>query len=215
MQLHLYSPNSYTPGAPYWKQLLWYFLGSPLVESYWLPFSNLKVSTLRLFGAQIGRGVRLKPGVRVKFPWRLVVGDHVWMGENAWIDNLALVQLDSNVCLSQKVYLCTGNHDWSDPAFQLKIAPIHIKEGSWIAAGAMVGPGVTVERGAVLTLGGVAVRSLNAMTIYAGNPAQAIKQRVLQHKPTQTSDEMERLDPAIAATPRPLTQHSIREVIQP
>jgi putative colanic acid biosynthesis acetyltransferase WcaF len=170
---------------------------------------------LRLFGAQIGRGVRLKPGVRVKFPWRLVVGDHVWMGENAWIDNLALVQLDSNVCLSQKVYLCTGNHDWSDPAFQLKIAPIHIKEGSWIAAGAMVGPGVTVERGAVLTLGGVAVRSLNAMTIYAGNPAQAIKQRVLQHKPTQTSDEMERLDPAIAATPRPLTQHSIREVIQP
>lgn len=180
MHLHHYTPNSYTPGAPYWKQLLWYFIGSPLVQSYGLPMSGFKVAVLRLFGAQMGQGVRIKPGVRVKFPWRLTVGDHVWIGENAWIDNLAAVILESNVCLSQKVYLCTGNHDWSDPTFQLKVAPIHIKAGSWIAAGAIVGPGVTVEPGAVLTLGGVAVRSLAAMTIYAGNPALPIKARPMQ-----------------------------------
>ncbi len=179
MQLHLYAPHGYTPGAPYWKQLLWHFLGSPLVQSYCLPFSNLKVAVLRLFGAKIGNGVRIKPGVKVKFPWRLQVNDYVWIGENVWIDNLAPVVLESHVCLSQQVYLCTGNHDWSDPAFQLKIAPIRIQAGSWIAARATIGPGVTVEPGAVLTLGGVAVRSLDTMTIYAGNPAQAIKQRVM------------------------------------
>lgn len=181
MQLHLYSPGSYTPGAPYWQQLLWYFLGSPLVQSYWLPFSDLKVKVLRLFGAKVGQRVRIKPGVRVKFPWRLTLGDDVWLGENAWIDNLASVILENNVCLSQKVYLCTGNHDWTDPTFQLRIAPIHLKASSWIAAGAMIGPGVTVETGAVLTLGSVAVRSLAPMTIYAGNPAQAIKPRLIQH----------------------------------
>jgi len=180
MQLHHYHPGSYTPGAAYWKQLLWFFLGSPLVQSYWLPFSSLKVWILRLFGSQIGRGVRIKPGVRVKFPWRLSIGDYVWLGESAWIDNLAPVILESHVCLSQKTYLCTGNHDWTDPAFQLKVAPIHIKEGSWIAAGAMVGPGVTVEQKAVLTMGSVAVRSLDAMTIYTGNPAQAIKLRQIR-----------------------------------
>jgi putative colanic acid biosynthesis acetyltransferase WcaF len=180
MQLHLYTSGSYTPGAPYWKQLLWYFLGSPLVRSYWLPFSGIRIFILRLFGAQIGRGGRIKPGVRIKFPWRLVVGDEVWIGEDTWIDNLVTVILESNVCLSQKVYLCTGNHDWSDPAFSLRVAPIHIQQGSWIAAGAIVGPGVTVKHGAVLTLGGVAVRSLEAMTIYAGNPAQEIKRRVIK-----------------------------------
>lgn len=180
MQLHLYHPGSYTPGAPYWKQLLWYFIGSPLVQSYWLPFSNLKALTLRLFGAQIGCGVRIKPGVRVKFPWRLIVGDHVWIGEDTWIDNLALVTLEDRVCLSQSVYLCTGNHNWSDPTFQLKIAPIHIKAGSWIAARATIAPGVVVNQGAVLALGGVAGRSLDAMTIYAGNPAKTIKPRVIQ-----------------------------------
>jgi putative colanic acid biosynthesis acetyltransferase WcaF len=179
MRLDQYTVGSYTPGASYWRQLLWYFVGSPLVQSHWLPISAIKVWLLRSFGAQIGRNVNIKPGVRVKFPWRLSIGDCTWIGEDAWIDNVAAVTIDSHVCISQGVYLCTGNHDWSYPHFQLIPAPIHIQESSWIAAKCLVGPGVTVGRGAVLTLGGVAVKSLEPMTIYTGNPAQAIKQRHL------------------------------------
>ncbi|MEA5583336.1 WcaF family extracellular polysaccharide biosynthesis acetyltransferase [Nodularia harveyana UHCC-0300] len=177
MQLDKYTLGNYTTGAPYWKQLLWYFLGSPLVESYWLPMSSVKVAILRMFGARIGEGVRIKPRVRVKFPWRLTLGDYVWIGEDAWIDNLAHVTIESHACISQGVYLCTGNHNWSHPHFELKIAPIHIQESSWIAARSMIGPGVTVGRGAVLTLGGVTAKSLTSLTIYAGNPAVAIKER--------------------------------------
>ncbi|MFN6481882.1 MULTISPECIES: WcaF family extracellular polysaccharide biosynthesis acetyltransferase [unclassified Nostoc] len=179
MHLNCYTVGNYIPGAPYWKQLLWYFLGSPLVQSDLLPMSGLKVLLLRTFGAKIGQGVRIKPGVRIKFPWRLIVGDHVWIGEDAWIDNLAPVTIESHVCLSQGVYLCTGNHNWNHPDFKLITAPIYIQESSWIAAKAIIGPGVTVGRGAVLTLGGVTSSSLEPMTIYAGNPAQAIKQRKL------------------------------------
>ncbi len=180
MRLDRYSLGSYTPGASYWKQLLWYFLGSPLVESHVIPFSTIKVWVLRRFGAQIGQGIRLKPGVRVKFPWRLTIGNFVWIGENTWIDNLAHVTIEDHVCLSQGVYLCTGNHNWSHPDFKLITAPIHIQEGSWIAAKSAIGPGVTVGRGAVLALGGVTGHSLEPMTIYAGNPAQPIKPRKLQ-----------------------------------
>jgi len=179
MRLDSYTLNTYTPGAPYWKQLVWYFIGSPLVQSYWFPMSALKVWILRCFGAQIGQGVRVKPGVRVKFPWRLTVGDYVWIGEDSWIDNLAPVTIESHVCLSQGVYLCTGNHDWNHPNFQLITASIHIQESSWIAAKSVIGPGVTVGRGAVLTLGGVTGRSLDSMIVYAGNPAQPIKKRLL------------------------------------
>lgn len=178
MQLDLYNVGNYTPGAPLWKQLLWYFLGSPLIESYLLPFSKVKVCLLRSFGAQIGTGVRIKPGVRIKFPWRLTIGDYVWLGENVWIDNVALIFIESHVCLSQQVYLCTGNHDWSRPEFSLITAPIHIETGSWLAARSCVGPGVKIGRGAVLTLGSVATRSLEKMKIYSGNPALPIKERV-------------------------------------
>jgi putative colanic acid biosynthesis acetyltransferase WcaF len=177
MKLDRYTTGSYTAGAPLWKQLLWYFIGSPLVQSYALPLSALKVQILRWFGAAIGTGVRIKPGVRIKFPWRLVVGDHAWIGEDAWIDNLALVTIESHVCISQGVYLCTGNHDWSDENFQLKVAPIYIEQESWIAARCVIGPGVRVGQGAVLTLGCVVGRSLPGMMVYAGNPAEAVKVR--------------------------------------
>jgi putative colanic acid biosynthesis acetyltransferase WcaF len=179
MRLDQYTIGTYTPGAPLWKQILWYFIGSPLVECHWLAISSIKVWILRLFGAQIGQLVRIKPGVRVKFPWRLTIGNYVWIGEDCWIDNLAHVTLENHVCLSQGVYLCTGNHDWSDASFRLSIAPIYIEESSWIAAKSMIGPGVTVGKGAVLTLGSVSTHSLESMTIYSGNPAQAIKRRKL------------------------------------
>ena len=177
MHLDRYTLGTYTPGALLWKQILWYFLGEPLFRSHWLPFSAFKVWILRCFGAQIGQQVRIKPGVRVKFPWRLSVGDYVWIGENTWFDNLALIKIESHVCLSQDVYLCTGNHDWSHPDFKLIPAAIHIEQDTWLAARTVVGPGVTVGRGAVLCLGSVTGRSLQPMTIYAGNPAQPVKQR--------------------------------------
>jgi putative colanic acid biosynthesis acetyltransferase WcaF len=177
MRLDQYTLSTYTPGAPYWKQLLWYFIGSPLVETPWLPISTIKVQILRCFGSQIGRGVRIKTSVRIKFPWRLNIGDYVWVGENVWIDNLAIVTIESHVCLSQGVYLCTGNHDWKHPDFKLLTAPILIEEGCWLAAQCRVAPGVTVGKGAVLSLGSVANQSLKPMMIYAGNPAQPIKAR--------------------------------------
>jgi putative colanic acid biosynthesis acetyltransferase WcaF len=182
MRLDEYTVGSYSPGAPLWQQIAWYYIGSPLVSSYWLVDSNFKCWLLRCFGAEVGKGVRIKPGVRIKFPWRLAIGDFVWLGENCWIDNIAKVTIDSHSCISQEVYLCTGNHDWQDPSFQLKDLPIHIEEGCWLAARATVGPGVTLGRGAVLCLGSVTGRSLMAMTVYAGNPAQPIKQRQIAER---------------------------------
>ncbi|NJL46657.1 MAG: colanic acid biosynthesis acetyltransferase WcaF [Leptolyngbyaceae cyanobacterium SM2_5_2] len=183
MRLDQYSLGSYKPGAPLWRQLLWYFVGLPLLRAYWLPMSAVKVALLRAFGATVGQGVRIKPGVRVKFPWRLTVGDHVWIGEETWIDNLDVVTIESHVCLSQGVYLCTGNHDWSHPHFSLRTGSIYLRRGCWLAARSVVGPGVTVGQGAILALGSVAGRSLTDMTIYAGNPAQPVKTRVMAESP--------------------------------
>lgn len=180
MRLDQYTLGNYNPGVPYIQQLLWYFIGSPVVESHWLPISSVKIGVLRLFGASIGKGVRIKPGVRVKFPWRLIIGNYVWIGEDAWIDNLAPVNIGNHVCLSQGVYLCTGNHDWNQPDFTLIPNPIHIQDSSWIAAKSIVGPGVTIGEGAVLTLGSVTAKSLEPMIIYTGNPAQPIKKRQIR-----------------------------------
>ncbi|QHU99009.1 WcaF family extracellular polysaccharide biosynthesis acetyltransferase [Synechocystis sp. CACIAM 05] len=179
MQLNQYQQGEYHPGAPLVKQLLWYSIGDFLVQTPLLPMARLKVAILRLFGAKIGAGVNIKPHVKIKFPWRLTLGNYVWLGEKCWIDNLAPVTIESHVCISQGVYLCTGNHDWSKPSFDLITSPIHIAAGSWIGASAVIGPGVRVNEKAVLTLGSVAVKDLAAMTIYSGNPCQPVKKRQL------------------------------------
>ena len=161
---------------------------SPLIEALWILVAALFVSSplpgsvhrrliLRLFGARVGKRVVIKPRVRVKFPWRLVIGEDAWIGESVWIDNLAHVRIGANVCISQGAYLCGGSHNWASPRFDLMTAPIKIEPGAWIAARAIIGPGVTVHAGAVLTLGSVATADLAAWTIHSGGPAQAVKAR--------------------------------------
>ncbi len=180
MQLNKYTVGDYSPGASLFKQILWYYVGSPLVSSYFVTGSGFKCWVLSCFGAKVGQGVRVKQGVKVKFPWRLAIGDFVWIGENSWIDNVTMVTIESNSCISQGVYLCTGNHDWSTENFKLKDAEIHVEESSWIAARAIVGPGVKIGKGAVLCLGSVALHSLDSMKIYAGNPAVVVKDRIIR-----------------------------------
>jgi putative colanic acid biosynthesis acetyltransferase WcaF len=159
---------------------LWHFLGYPIVRSNLIPISRVKCAVLRLFGAKIGRGVYAKPGLRVKFPWYLTVGDYCWLGEDAWIDNLAPVTIGSNVCVSQAAYLCTGNHDWTVPNMKLFRRPIVLEDGSWVGARATVCPGVTLREGAIAAAGSVVTRDIPAYEIWAGNPAGFVKARVVE-----------------------------------
>lgn len=178
VQLNKYKPApNYNISAPIWKLILWYFIGSQLFTSRLLPFSKLKIFLLKLFGAKLGKGIYIKPGIRIKFPWKLEVGDYSWLGEDIWIDNLAPIIIGNHVCISQGVYLCTGNHDWSSQTFELIIDEIHIESYSWLAAKSVVAPGVKIAEGAILGLGSVASQPLLPWTIYRGNPAIATGKR--------------------------------------
>lgn len=157
---------------------LWMLIQALFVSS-WLPGSAHRRLLLRLFGAKIGARVVIKPGVRVKFPWRLRIGDNSWIGECAWIDNLAPVAIDHDCCISQGAYLCTGSHDWSAAGFDLMTRPITLEAGAWVGARATVGPGVTLGRGAVLGLGSTASKDLDPWTVYAGVPAVPVKHRTI------------------------------------
>jgi putative colanic acid biosynthesis acetyltransferase WcaF len=156
---------------------LWHFIGAPLVRSNLMPISAIKCAVLRVFGARIGRGVYAKPGLRVKFPWYLTVGDYCWLGEDAWIDNLAPVTIGSHVCVSQAAYLCTGNHDWTAPNMKLFRRPIVLGDGSWVGARATVCPGVTIGEGAIAAVGSVVTRDIPPYQIRAGNPAVYVRDR--------------------------------------
>lgn len=179
VQLSTYNNSWYKPGGSIVKRACWYITNLLFFKNGLFPFSGFKLVLLQLFGAKLGTVITIKPGVNIKYPWLLEIGNHVWIGEAVWIDNLAKVKIGDNCCLSQGAMLLTGNHDYSRPSFDLIVKEIMLEEGVWIGAKAMVCPGVTCFSHSVLSVLSVANRNLEAYTIYGGNPAVAIKSRVI------------------------------------
>ncbi|SFE46451.1 putative colanic acid biosynthesis acetyltransferase WcaF [Spirosoma endophyticum] len=169
----------YNPG-PRWKILLWFLVNSIFLNNYFPIPMAIKRAVLMLFGAKLGEGVVIKPAVNIKYPWLLQLGDHVWIGEKVWIDNLSQVVIGSNVCLSQGAMLLTGNHDYRLSTFDLTTQPITLADGVWIGARAVVCAGVRCESHAVLAVNSVATRSMDAYGIYQGNPAVWVRKREIK-----------------------------------
>jgi putative colanic acid biosynthesis acetyltransferase WcaF len=182
VDLSRFSTAEFDRGASRLKEAMWVLVRCLFFAPAWPLPSTLRVFWLRLFGAKIGRGVVIRSRVNIQFPWRLQVGDHVWLGEECWLLNLAPITIENHVCLSQRAFLCTGNHDYKSPTFDLVTRPVHLETGSWIGAGAFVGPGVRIGSHAVLTAGSVAKDDLQAFGIYRGNPACLIKARQIISK---------------------------------
>jgi putative colanic acid biosynthesis acetyltransferase WcaF len=109
-----------------------------------------------------------------------VAGDHVWIGEGVWIDNLVKIEIGSNVCISQAALLLTGNHDYGDPAFRLLLGEIFLEDGVWLGAKAVVCPGVRCARNSVITAGSVIREDAEANGVYVGNPATLARRRVIR-----------------------------------
>ncbi len=166
-------------GAGKLKQLCWYFVNVFFLKNTLVISSGIKVFLLRLFGAKLGNGVVIKPGVNVKYPWKLKAGNHVWIGEKVWIDNLSDVVIGDSVTLSQGAMILTGSHDHTKQTFDFISLPVVLQDGVWIGARAVVYGGVTCESHSVLGINAVAESNLKPYTIYKGNPAVPVLQRVI------------------------------------
>lgn len=176
-RLDLFENLHFDRGASKLTELMWIIVQAILFNS-WLPGSGWRVFLLRAFGAQIGQGVVFKPYARVKFPWRLTVGDYAWIGEFVWIDNLARVTIRDHACISQGAYLCTGSHDWSDTRFALITRPIEIGQGAWVGARCNIAPGTIIEDGTILTMGAFAQGRLDAMNVYHANGRKRVRRLI-------------------------------------
>lgn len=179
VELNKYNNDWFKPGKNSLTRLIWYCVNATFINSYFIPFSPLKVFLLKLFGAKIGKGVNIKPKVNIKYPWKLIIGDYTWVGEKVWIDNLDQVTIGKNCCLSQESMLLCGNHNFKKITFDLIVKPIFIEDGAWVGSKSIVCPGVTLKENSILAVGSVATNDLQENSIYQGNPAIKIKDRII------------------------------------
>ena len=175
MQLRHYTTGGFQRGKPLWCEALWLLVkcGFFLTPIPWP--SALKVALLRAFGAKIGQRMVIRSRVNITFPWRFEAGDDVWLGDEVLILSLAPVVLESNVCISQRAFLCTGSHNFRAENFDLITKPITIRAGSWVAAQAFIAPGVEIGEGSMVTAGSVVSENVPPKSLARGNPASVTK----------------------------------------
>ncbi|MCW3804954.1 WcaF family extracellular polysaccharide biosynthesis acetyltransferase [Plebeiibacterium marinum] len=178
VDLSQYDNSWYNPGG-FFKRTLWYFTNIIFFINPLNPSSGIKKKLLKLFGAKIEKGVVIKPGVNIKYPWKLSIGENTWIGENVWIDNLDNVRIGKNCCLSQGVLILCGNHDYKKPTFDLIIGTIIFEDGVWIGAQSTVTLNSICKSHSVLATQSVLSGTMDAYSIYRGNPATKTRDRVI------------------------------------
>jgi putative colanic acid biosynthesis acetyltransferase WcaF len=151
---------------------------------YWLlfrlspvPFHAWRAVVLRMFGAVIGRRVRIYPSARIWAPWNLAMADDSCIGPDVDCYCVDRVEIGVRAVVSQRAFLCTASHDYNRPSLPLITAPIVLQADTWVTAEVYVGPGVTINQGAVALARAVVVRDVEAWAVVAGNPAKVVRRR--------------------------------------
>lgn len=115
----------------------------------------------------LGKNVVVRPGCKL-----FAVADSQGRGQ---------IILDENVLVGSDVHIYVSNHTFGDPdrdiIYQGHDAPssVHIKRGAWIGAGAIILPGVTVGRNAVVGAGSVVTRDVADNSVVVGSPAREVR----------------------------------------
>jgi putative colanic acid biosynthesis acetyltransferase WcaF len=174
---------------------LWWIVESTLFR--WSPqvLYSWRSFLLRLFGASIGKSVRFRSTVRITYPWKLKIGDHVWVGDDCVFYNLGEIAVGSNVAIAHDVYLCTGLHDYTRIDFPIEQKPIHIEDEVWLPNDIFVGPGVTIGRGTIVGARSTVLKDLPSGMICYGHPAMPVRPREMtgQRKSPQSFTDADAL----------------------
>ncbi len=150
VDLRKYDQSDFDRGRAGWYIFLWWFVQAVTFPLTLHNMSGIRCAILRLFGARIGKGVLIRPTARFTYPWKVVIGDYSWIGDDVVLYSLDEINIGSHCVISQKSYICTGSHDIKDPAFGLKTKKVAIGNGAWVATDCFIAPGVTIGANAVI-----------------------------------------------------------------
>ncbi|WP_368508515.1 WcaF family extracellular polysaccharide biosynthesis acetyltransferase [Bradyrhizobium lupini] len=158
--------------------LLWQTVQQTLFAWSPQPAYGWRRMLLRLFGAKVGKGVLIRPTVRVTYPWKVRLGDHCWIGDNAELYSLGPITIGQHAVVSQRSYVCAASHDYNDISFPLVAKAVAIDREAWVAADCFIAPGVTIGAGAIVGARSTVLKDVLPSAIMAGSPLKKIGDRL-------------------------------------
>lgn len=146
------------------------------------PFHGYRAFILRCFGAKVGKGAHVYPGVKIWAPWMLELGDECGIASGAELYSQGKITVGYRAIISQGTYVCTGTHDYTKTGHPLYTKPITIGGRAWVAADCFIHPGVTIGEGAVIGARSVVTKDMPAWMVCAGHPCSPLKERIIDNK---------------------------------
>jgi putative colanic acid biosynthesis acetyltransferase WcaF len=170
-------------GRPAWLVQFWWLVQATLFGLSPQFMYGWRSWLLRMFGASIGEGVHVRPTARITYPWKVSIGNFSWVGDGVVLYSLETIDIGANVSISQRCHLCAGSHDYTRRNFPYVLEPMRtrivVEDEVWLANEVFVGPGVTIGRGAVVGARSSVFKTLPAMMVCYGSPAEAKKPRTV------------------------------------
>lgn len=106
---------------------------------------------------------------------RMKIGKKIIINKGATILSPGIVEIEDNVLIAPEVKITTVDHDLSDRHNLFHFKKVTLRENAWICMGAIICPGVTIGRNAVVAAGAVVIKDVPDNTVVGGNPARVIK----------------------------------------
>lgn len=102
--------------------------------------------------------------------------------------------IGNNVIIGPHVCINTSNHNFTNSELPIRLQgwtndAVNIEDDVWIGANAVILPGVTIGKGAVIGAASVVTKSIPAYSVAVGNPAHVIRERV-KPKPKQKKESI-------------------------
>ncbi len=159
------------------KTIFWELICWKLAITGYIPSHYVRRFVYRFWGIKIGKGSTLHMGVHFYYPRNIVIGQDSIIGEGAVLDGRAKLAIGNHVDIASEVMIYNSEHDVQDETFKAINAPITIEDYVFVGPRAIILPGVTLKRGAVVGAGAVVTKDVEEFKIVGGVPAKEIGER--------------------------------------
>lgn len=144
-----------------------------------IPLHTVRSIAYQLAGMRIGRASCIHTGLRLYNPANIRVGKGTIIGENTVLDGRAPLTIGNYVDIASEVMVYNSQHDIQDPYFRAVEKPVIIEDYVFIGPRAIILPGVTIGKGAVVGAAAVVTKDVSPFTVVGGVPADKIGERNL------------------------------------
>ncbi|MFC1653810.1 acyltransferase [Patescibacteria group bacterium] len=147
----------------------------------YIPLHFIRRFIFKLSGVKIDKKSTIHIGLRMYQPKNISIGKGTIIGDHATLDGRDKLVIGNNVDIASEVMIFNSQHNIHDESFSPINGPVEIKDYVFIGPRAIILPGVTISRGAVVAAGAVVTKDVSEKSIVAGIPAKEVGKRKVEN----------------------------------